>query len=187
MKHFFEIEKNPRKGLIAVEWIVIGYMLLTTLVILFAFTKMDNAEQMLWGRFRILMSIAALWGVYRMVPCYFTMFCRIALHLFLLSWWYPDTYEINRIFPNLDHLFATWEQQLFGFQPALLFCDAMPSKWFSELMLMSYSSYYPLIAVITLFYLFCRQQEFERATFIIIGSFFIYDLIFDFLPVAGPQ
>ena len=187
MKHFFEIEKNPRKGLIAVEWIVIGYTLLTTLVILFAFTKMDNAEQMLWGRFRILMSIAALWGVYRMVPCGFTMFCRIALHLFLLSWWYPDTYEINRIFPNLDHLFATWEQQLFGFQPALLFCDAMPSKWFSELMLMSYSSYYPLIAVITLFYLFCRQQEFERATFIIIGSFFIYYLIFDFLPVAGPQ
>ena len=187
MKHFFEIEKNPRKGLIAVEWIVIGYTLLTTLVILFAFTKMDNAEQMLWGRFRILMSIAALWGVYRMVPCYFTMFCRIALHLFLLSWWYPDTYEINRIFPNLDHLFATWEQQLFGFQPALLFCDAMPTKWFSELMLMSYSSYYPLIAVITLFYLFCRQQEFEHATFIIIGSFFTYYLIFDFLPVAGPQ
>ena len=187
MKHFFKIEKNPRKGLIAVEWIVIGYMLLTTLVILFTFTKMDNAEEMLWGRFRVLMSIAALWGVYRMVPCGFTMFCRIALHLFLLSWWYPDTYDINRIFPNLDHLFASWEQQLFGFQPALLFCEAMPSKWFSELMMMSYSSYYPLIAVITLFYLFCRQQEFERATFIIIGAFFIYYLIFDFLPVTGPQ
>ena len=187
MKYFFKIEKNPRKGLIAVEWIVIGYMLLTTLVILFTFTKMDNAEEMLWGRFRVLMSIAALWGVYRMVPCGFTMFCRIALHLFLLSWWYPDTYDINRIFPNLDHLFASWEQQLFGFQPALLFCEAMPSKWFSELMMMSYSSYYPLIAVVTLFYLFCRQQEFERATFIIIGAFFIYYLIFDFLPVTGPQ
>ena len=187
MKYFFKIEKNPRKGLIAVEWIVIGYMLLTTLVILFTFTKMDNADEMLCGRFRVLMSIAALWGVYRMVPCGFTMFCRIALHLFLLSWWYPDTYDINRIFPNLDHLFASWEQQLFGFQPALLFCEAMPSKWFSELMMMSYSSYYPLIAVITLFYLFCRQQEFERATFIIIGAFFIYYLIFDFLPVTGPQ
>ena len=52
MKHFFEIEKNPRKGLIAVEWIVIGYTLLTTLVILFAFTKMDNAEEMLYTKMR---------------------------------------------------------------------------------------------------------------------------------------
>ena len=187
IKDFFKIDKKPRKGLIAVEWVVIGYMLLTTLVILFTFTKMANPEEMLWGRFRVLMTIAALWGVYRMVPCGFTMFCRIALHMCLLSWWYPDTYEINRIFPNLDHIFASWEQQLFGFQPALLFCEALPGKVFSELMLLGYSSYYPLIAIVSLFYLFCRTQEFERATFIIIASFFIYYLIFDFLPVTGPQ
>lgn len=186
-KDIFRIEKKPRKGLLAVEWVVIGYMLLTTLIILFTYTKAVNPESMLWGRFRILVTIAALWGVYRLIPCRFTLLCRICLHLALLSWWYPDTYEINRIFPNLDHIFATWEQQLFGCQPALLFCEAVPSVVFSELLLMGYFSYYPLIGLIALFYFFRRYADFERVTFIILASFFVYYVIFIALPVTGPQ
>lgn len=186
-KDLFKIEKKPRKGLLAVEWVVLAYMLLTTVVILFTYTKAINPESMLWGRFRILVTMAALWVVYKMVPCRFTFFCRIGLHLALLSWWYPDTYEINRIFPNFDHVFASWEQQIFGCQPALLFYEALPSIFISEPLIIGYSGYFPLIAVVSLFYFFCRYQEFERATFIILASFFIYYLIFDFLPVTGPQ
>ena len=143
-KDLFKIEKKPRKGLLAVEWVVLAYMLLTTVVILFTYTKAINPESMLWGRFRILVTMAALWVVYKMVPCRFTFFCRIGLHLALLSWWYPDTYEI-------------------------------------------YSGYFPLIAVVSLFYFFCRYQEFERATFIILASFFLYYVVFVLLPVTGPQ
>lgn len=187
IKDIFKIEKKPRKGLLAVEWVVLGYMLLTTLIILFTYTKAINPESMLWGRFRILVIIAALWAVYRLVPCRFTLFCRIGVHLALLSWWYPDTYEINRVLPNLDPIFATWEQQLFGCQPALLFYEAVPSAFFSELMLMGYASYYPMIGVVALYYFFRRYQDFERITFIILASFFIYYVIFVALPVTGPQ
>ena len=187
IKDIFKIEKKPRKGLLAVEWVVLGYMLLTTLIILFTYTKAINPESMLWGRFRILVIIAALWAVYRLVPCRFTLFCRIGVHLALLSWWYPDTYEINRVLPNLDPIFATWEQQLFGCQPALLFYEAVPSVFFSELMLMGYASYYPMIGVVALYYFFRRYQDFERITFIILASFFIYYVIFVALPVTGPQ
>ena len=187
IKDIFKIEKKPRKGLLAVEWVVLGYMLLTTLIILFTYTKAINPESMLWGRFRILVIIAALWAVYRLVPCRFTLFCRISVHLALLSWWYPDTYEINRVLPNLDPIFATWEQQLFGCQPALLFYEAVPSVFFSELMLMGYASYYPMIGVVALYYFFRRYQDFERITFIILASFFIYYVIFVALPVTGPQ
>ena len=187
LKDLFKIEKKPRKGLIPMEWVVVGYMLLTTLVILFTYTKLVNPESMLWGRFRILAIIIALWGVYRMIPCGFLMFCRIAVQMLLLSWWYPDTYEINRIFPNLDHIFATWEQQLFSCQPALLFSQTFTNSVFSELMHMGYSSYYPLIFLISLFYFFCRRREFERTTFVILTAFFIYYVIFIFLPVTGPQ
>lgn len=186
-KDIFKIEKKPRKGLLAVEWVVLGYMLLTTLIILFTYTKAINPESMLWGRFRILVIIAALWAVYRLVPCRFTLFCRIGVHLALLSWWYPDTYEINRVLPNLDPIFATWEQQLFGCQPALLFYETVPSVFFSELMLMGYASYYPMIGVVALYYFFRRYQDFERITFIILASFFIYYVIFVALPVTGPQ
>ena len=164
-----------------------GYLLLTTLIILFANTKMPDAEPMLWGRFRIVMMTLALWAVYRMIPCRFTRLCRIAAQLSLLSWWYPDTYLLNRIFPNLDHLFAGYEQQLFGCQPALLFASAWSHPVFSELMHLGYASYFPMIALVTLFYFLFRYKEFDRTAFIILTSFFVYYVIFIALPVTGPQ
>ena len=84
-------------------------------------------------------------------------------------------------------MFAQAEQSVFGFQPALVFCDAMPSAWFSELMDMGYASYFPMILAVTLFYFFCRYAEFERASFVLIAAFFIYYVVFVALPVTGPQ
>ena len=101
-----------------------GYLLLTLLMILFCYTKMQNPESMIWGRFHIVMMTLALWLVYRLIPCRFTHLCRILAQMFLLGWWYPDTYQLNLAFPNLDHVFASYEQQLFGCQPALLFSQA---------------------------------------------------------------
>ena len=114
------------------------------------------------------------------------MFVRVAAQMGMLAWWYPDTYEINRMFPNLDHVVASWEQQLFGFQPALEFARAFPSPIVSELMDCGYVSYFPMIAVVTLYYFFKRYEDFGKAAFIILGAFFSYYVIFDLLPVAGP-
>ena len=108
MKKLFAIEKNPHRGLFAFEWVVLAYMLLTLVVILFTWTKLVNPVSMLWGRFHFVAMTAALWVVYRLFPCRMTRFLRIVGQMSLLSWWYPDTYELNRIFPNLDHLFAAW-------------------------------------------------------------------------------
>ena len=166
---------------------MMGYLLLTTLLILFAQTKMQEAESMLWGRFRIVIMTVALWAVYRMIPCRFTHFCRIGAQLLLLPWWYPDTYLLNRIFPNLDHVFAGFEQQLLGCQPALFFAQTCSHPVFSELMHLGYASYFPMIAIVTLFYFFCRYKEFDRTEFIILTAFFVYYVIFVFLPVTGPQ
>ena len=213
------IESKPSKNLFAVEWAMIAYLVLTTLVIVFCYTKVQNPEAMLWGRVRILFTTAALYAVYRMVPCRLTRLARVVVQVALLSWWYPDTYELNRMFPNLDHIFATWEQQLFGCQPALLFSqlpfvggdgvggwgDSLPSiggvgGWedshpslggvgggiFSELMDLGYASYYPMIAVVVFYYFFRRYDEFLRASFVVMASFFLYYVIFIFLPVVGP-
>ena len=111
---------------------------------------------------------------------------RVVVQMALLSWWYPDTYELNRILPNLDHVFAQFDQTLFGCQPALLFSQQWTSAVFSELMYMGYSSYYLLIAIVTLYYFFKRYQEFDRAVFIILGSFFVFYVVFVALPVTGP-
>ena len=183
----FEKEKKPLRGLMAFEWIVLAYLFGTALMIFFMYTRMKYPETMLVGRAKILAMTLALWGVYRLYPCRFTRLARVVAQLALLSWWYPDTYELNRVLPNLDHVFASWEQSVFGCQPALLFSKAISNPVFSELMDLGYASYFPMIALVAGFYFFCRYKEFERATTIILGAFFIYYVIFIFLPVTGPQ
>jgi len=105
----------------------------------------------------------------------------------LLSWWYPDTYELNRALPNLDHVFASLEQSLFGCQPALLFSQHFGSTFFSELMCLGYSCYYPMMVVVAVFYALYRKQEFERMMVILMGAFFVHYVIFVLVPVTGPQ
>ena len=187
IKDYFKIDKNPKKGLLPLEWAMLGYMAITVITMLFAFTKVVNPESMLWGRLRILVITLALWGVYRMIPCRITKMVRIMAQIALLAWWYPDTYEINRMFPNLDHIFAGWEQDLFGCQPALLFAKAMPWAVVSELMSMGYFMYYPMIAAVVLYYFFCRYYEAERASFVLLASFFLYYLIYIYVPVVAPS
>lgn len=186
IKDYFKIDKNPKKGLLPFEWVVLGYMAITVIVMLFTYTKLANPESMIWGRVRVLMITGALWAVYRMVPCRMTLAIRAMAQVALLAWWYPDTYEINRMFPNLDHYFAQWEQDIFGCQPALLFSKALPWAVVSELMDMGYFMYYPMIGVIVIYYLLKRYSEFERISFVILASFFLYYVVFIFVPVVGP-
>ena len=187
LKYLFGIEKKPRRGLLEVEWVIMGYLMLTLLLMLFTWTKLPDPEPMLWGRFRVVVSTLALWGVYRLVPCRFTMLCRVTLQLALLSWWYPDTFSLNRIFPNLDHHFAALEQSIFGCQPALEFANHWTHPVWSELMYLGYSSYFLLISIVVVYYFIWRYEEFHRTVFIILTSFFVYYVIFVALPVTGPQ
>ena len=187
MKELLRIEKKPEKGLMAFEWIVVAYILLTTIYIAVAYPLLSQPQALLIGRLRIAAIIALLWIVYRLAPCRLTKLARVAAQMALLAWWYPDTYELNRILPNLDHLFAQFDQNLFGYQPALVFSQLMPWPWFSELMDLGYASYFPMILIILVYYFFCRYKDFEKASFILIASFFIYYIIFIFLPVTGPQ
>ena len=60
MKQLFKLETKTYKGLFASEWAMIAYLMLTTLVIVFCYTKVQNPEAMLWGRGRILFTTLAL-------------------------------------------------------------------------------------------------------------------------------
>ena len=175
------------KGLLTIEWIAMGYLLVTLVMMAVTWPKLVNPVDMLTLRAGFLASTLAAWGAYRWKPCRLTMLLRIAVQMFFLSLWYPDTYELNRVLPNLDHVFAGWEQALFGCQPSLLFSQAAPWGWFSELMCLGYFSYYPLIVVILLYYFFLRYHDFQVCALVLLGSFFAYYVIFILLPVTGPQ
>ena len=178
---------ETRKGLFAVEKITLIYNLLTSILILFLFQEMDHPVQMLADRAVIAGMTFLLMYLYRLAPCKFSAFIRIVIQMSLLSYWYPDTFELNRIFPNLDHVFASVEQWIFGGQPAVWFCLRFPQMWVSEPFNMGYFFYYPMILLVVVWYFLYRFDLFEKVSFVIVTAFFIYYLIYIFVPVAGPQ
>ena len=52
---------------------------------------------------------------------------------------------------------------------------------------MGYFAHYPLIAIVAIYYFVFKFEWFEKASFVIVTSFFLYYLIYIFVPVAGPQ
>ena len=118
---------NSGKGLFAVETISLIYNALTTLLILLLFPRMDHPGMMLLERAGIVVLTFVLIFLYQAFPCRLTAFIRMAVQMSLLAYWYPDTFEFNRLFPNLDHLFAHAEQLIFHCQPAVIFSQNFPS------------------------------------------------------------
>lgn len=172
---------------IAVEKINLFYNLFTTLLIIIFYNRLNDPQSMLMGRFFILVGTFTLIYIYTKYPSRFLVLVRMVTQMFLLNYWYPDTFEFNRIFTNLDHLFATTEFNLFGCQPALLFEKILSGDFWREAFNMGYWLYYPMTATVTFYYFFKRPERVEQCTFIIMASFFLHYIIYIFLPVAGPQ
>lgn len=180
-------DSHPTRGLLAVEWAMMLYLLFTLALMACLWPRIQQPAPMLIGRLAMVIGVLLAWIIYQWKPCRITHLARILLQLGLLSWWYPDTYEINKLLPNYDPYFAAADQWLFGCQPALLFSQWMPQHWWSELMHLGYASYYPLMVAVSLYYFCCRYERFARATFVLLASFFVYYVIFDVVPVTGPQ
>ena len=175
------------KGLKAFEWAMLAYVVFTLVLMALRWDTLVNPMPMLWLRGGAVALMLALWGVYRWRPCRLTMLLRVVAQMVLLGYWYPDTYELNRALPNLDHLFAQAEQWLFGCQPALVLPERWPQPVVSELLSLGYVSYYPMIAAVTFYYFLRRYDRFLYAAFVILGAFFLFYVVFDLLPVVGPQ
>ncbi|MBO7052020.1 MAG: phosphatase PAP2 family protein [Prevotella sp.] len=174
-------------GFIAPEVATFIYAAFSALMILFTWTGLDNPSDLLWLRLQYLSGTLVLWIVFMLWPCKLVIGARIAYLLAMLGTWYPDTYAINSQFSSLDHVFASLEQQLFGFQPSLLFSQAYSSRVVSELMYMGYFSYY-LFFVVTLGIVFVKQfRNVERVAFMIFAGFYLCYVIYLLMPVTGPQ
>lgn len=180
-------KKRLRPGLLGIEKLGIIYALFTAVVAALFFEHIPSVGEMAITRAGYAAGMAALVWLYRKRPCRLTFFLRITLQLGMLATWYPETYLFCSIFGNLDHVFAQADQFLFGFQPALLFSETLQGKVWSELFNMGYFAYYPMIFFLVVWTFFRRYTLFEKTTFIILCSFFIFYVVFMFLPVAGPQ
>ena len=175
------------KGLFAVERISLIYNAITTILIVLLYSRMDHPGMMLLERAGIVAITFGLIYLYQKYPCRLSAFVRMVVQMSFLAYWYPDTFEFNRLFPNLDCFFASAEQWIFNCQPSVEFSKLCPDIWFSEPFNMGYFAYYPLIAIVAIYYFVFKFEWFEKASFVIVTSFFLYYLIYIFVPVAGPQ
>ena len=175
------------KGLFAVESISLIYNALTTIMVLILWPRMDHPGTMLLERAGIVVITFALIYLYHKYPCKLSAFIRMAVQMAFLAYWYPDTFEFNRLFPNLDNFFASAEQFLFRCQPSVEFSELCPSMWFSEPFNLGYFAYYPMIAIVTIYYFLFRFEWFEKVSFCI-GYFIFHLLSYLYIgPCGGPQ
>ena len=87
------------KGLFAVESISLIYNALTTIMVLILWPRMDHPGTMLLERAGIVVITFALIYLYHKYPCKLSAFIRMAVQMAFLAYWYPDTFEFNRLFP----------------------------------------------------------------------------------------
>ena len=170
-----------------IEYATLAYTLFTALLILLFWQRMNNPWQLIEGRAFVVGGMLLLGLFDYLRPNKYILFLRYLFPLSLLGYWYPDTYEFCQLFPNLDYVFAAADYSLFGCQPSLTFSQWLPQKVWSELFHMGYFSYYLLIVMTVLTPLFTDKKQFSRTAFVVLASFFLYYLIYLFLPVAGPQ
>lgn len=172
------------------ELITLTYILITTLIIAFTWGRLESPFFLLSVRILVAGGILILAAANRWYPDSKAFwFVRNMLWLALIVYWYPETYYLGKgIMPtSLDHLFVDADQWLFGCQPFLEFSKAFPQLWLNELMNFGYFSYFFMILGTSLFFYFRRREISQKAIFIVLCSFFMYYLIFIFLPVMGPQ
>lgn len=190
----FIFPKHIPLKLLPIEILTLIYIGLTTLYTLIYFDAMPIARDLLLHRLSWITLMAVAYKADQYFQHNATHFIRSFLPLIMLGYWYPETYYYSSIHPNMDHLFALTDEKIFGCQPSIVFSKIFPQHIASELFYMGYFSYYPMIFITCLLPLFSFKQKFnlkiekfERIAFIVVSSFYLYYLLYDLIPVAGPQ
>lgn len=180
-------KKDYEPTLWSVEILTLLYILYTTVLTVVYWCSLTDPVSMLGTRALMLALMAATYAIYRWHPCRALRIVRVLPTFLGLIWWYPETYDFCSQLPYLDHIFAGIDQTLFGCQPALVFSQVVSSTFWSEAFNLGYYAYYYMMAATLIFYLLCRYDQADKAGFVFLGSFFLYYIIYEFLPVAGPQ
>ena len=190
------------KRLLTIEKVAAGYAVLTSLVMAVLWAQLVEPWAMVQTRLLWLLMTGVLVGLGRLKTQWAVTLLRIAGQLAWLRYWYPDIYEFNRLFPNLDHLFAAADQWLFGCQPSIVFSQWLSGGVWSELFNLGYWSYFPMIAVMVLAVFWKDARKFRKTHgtddysydgealhvgTVILTSFLCFYLMYLLLPVAGPQ
>ena len=181
------MNQNQYMRFLAVEKLTFIYVLITSLIIFYLKPELTIMTGLLRVRLLIVSTIIFLAYINTLRNWWVIRFSRYAVVGVLLVYWYPETFDLNRMLPNYDFLLAELEQSIFHSQPAQIFNQLYPQHWLGEILNMGYLSYYPLIIGTCIYFYFKNRKTFEQFFFILLFSFFCYYLIYILFPTAGPQ
>ncbi|MDR0559504.1 MAG: phosphatase PAP2 family protein [Prevotellaceae bacterium] len=171
------------------ERLSFAYGILTAIYIVIFCGRIENHISLLINRAVFFLAISVTVFVSRKYPFSAVKFIRYMLPFSLIIYWYPETYYLNHdvIIPNLDSIFDSVDRTLFGCSPSMEFSRILPQAFVSEIMYFGYFSYFCIFMLLFVCVYFKKPEIAESVMFYILSSFFIFYIIFIFIPVSGPQ
>jgi membrane-associated phospholipid phosphatase len=171
-----------------IDFLFLGFLLLTTVLLLFSWNQTPNVVDLLIIRGVICIASFAFIFLNSIIKSsIFNLFRNIYPVLFA-GYFYTETVHYNKLFfDNLDPIFISLDQKIFGFQPSLEFSNYFSSSWFAEIMYFGYFSFYFIILGFIFAMCFKSKAIFLENTFKVAFSLLFFYFIFALFPSAGPQ
>ena len=180
------IKDIREKRFTSVDIVTLIYVAFTSVLLAIYGPSMDHFSQLVLNRVIAVIGIGVLYGLGQLYPSRITTMFRVVVVMLGLIFWYQELYYFCSQLPYKDHIFALADWKLFGCQPSIEFSKHVTSAFWAEAFNLGYYSYYYIMLVVILFYAIFRYDKLDKAQFIFLASFFLYYIIYIFLPVAGP-
>ena len=173
---------------IKIDFLFLGFLLVTTVLLLFSWNQTPIVVDLLIVRGIILViSLTFIFLNPIVKSSIFNLFRNIYPVLFA-GYFYTETVHYNKLFfDNLDPIFINLDQKIFGFQPSLEFSNYFSSSLFAEIMYFGYFSFYFIILGFIFAMCFKSKAIFLENTFKVAFSLLFFYFIFALFPSAGPQ
>ena len=171
-----------------IDYLFFGYVLITTILLLFSWNQSPNSLNLLTTRGIIFIGVLALIFLNLKVKNSIIALIRNVYPIIISGYFYSETVFYNKfIWQNLDQKLIDLDQHIFGFQPSLVFSEILSSKLFSELMYFGYFSFYLLIIGFVIIAYYKLKGQSEELIFKFSAAMFLFYLFFGIFPSAGPQ
>lgn len=175
-------------GLKRIDFLFLGFLLATTILLLFSWNQTENVVDLLITRGIIFAISLAFIFINLIVKHKLFSFFRNIYPVLFAGYFYTETVYYNKLFfENLDAIFINFDQSFFGFQPSLEFSKTFSSSWFAELMYFGYFSFYFIILGFIIIMYFKHKKLFVENVFKVTFSLLFFYFLFAIFPSAGPQ
>jgi membrane-associated phospholipid phosphatase len=174
-----------------VDYATQAYLLVVALLMLFFHSERTPNWRWLLPTHLVVMALIHFMIQFhaRRRPRGFAEFLRYFYPVLLFTGFYRETGELHHMFfPEfLDPVLIRIEEQIFGYQPSLLFMDRLPYLLVSELFYAAYFSYYIMILGVGIALYLRNRYQFFHYVSVVAFVFYICYLTYIILPVMGPR